>query len=74
MHKTPVLLKIIHFTFFSTDLFVCFFSKKHFYLKKCLCLFMLPHGVYLNGTSNLFVYLLIIFFLGHDWFGFFLSK
>ena len=36
----------------------------------CLCL---RHGIYLKGTSNLFVYLLIIF-LEHDWFGFFLNE
>ena len=36
----------------------------------CLCL---CHGTYLNSTSNVFPYLLIIF-LGHDRFGFFLKN
>ena len=36
----------------------------------CLCL---CHGAYLNNTSNVFAYLLIIF-IGHDWFEFFLNN
>ena len=36
------------------------------------CLY-LRHGAYLNSTSNVFAYLVIIF-LGHDWFGVFLNK
>ena len=58
----------------SNFAFVCFFSKKIFSPQKmfmsCLCL---RHRPYLNSTSNVFAYLLIIF-LGHDWFGFFLNK
>ena len=61
------------FTIFWTDqasrLFVSFQQKKNSPLKMfiwCLCL---HHGTYLNGTSNVFAYLLIIF-LGHDWFRF----
>ena len=55
--------------------FICLFLFKKTFLPQkmfmsCLCL---RHGIYLNGTSNQFVYLLIIF-LGHDWFGFFLNE
>ena len=70
MHITLVSLKNYSFHNFlnrSNFAFVCFFSRKIF-SQKCL-----HHGTYLNGTSNVFAYLLIIF-LGHDWFGFFLNK
>ena len=77
MHRTPVLLKNYSFHNFlnrSNFAFVCFFSKKIFSPQKmflsCLCL---RHGAYLNSTSNVFAHLLIIF-LGHYWFGFFLTK
>ena len=72
MHRTPVLLKHYSFHNFlnsSNFVFVCFFSKKNFSPQKCLSCFCLCHGAYLNSTSNVFTYLLIIF-LGHDWFGF----
>ena len=39
-------------------------------------MFMFPSwrlNMYLNSASNVFAYLLIIF-LGHDWFGFFLNE
>ena len=42
----------------------CFSPQKMF--MPCLCL---RHGAYLNGTSAVFAYLLILS-LGHDWFGF----
>ena len=45
---------------------VCFFSKKFFHFKIYFCL---GHGAYLNSTSNVFAYFLIIN-LGHYWFGF----
>ena len=71
MHMTPVSLKNYLFHTFlnrSNYTFVCLFSKKTNSPQKmfmsCLCL---RHGIYLNGTSNVFAYLLIIF-LGHDWF------
>ena len=76
MHITPVSLKNYSFHNFlnrSSFAFVCFFTKKNSPQKmfmSCLCL---RHGAYLNGTSNVFAYLLIIFF-GHDWFAFFLNK
>ena len=73
IHRTPVLLKKYWFhkrLNRSNFAFVCFFSKKNFHIKKCLCL---RHSAYLNSTSNIFTYLLIVF-LGHDWFGFFLNK
>ena len=77
MHITPVLLKNYSFHNFVNRLnfaFVCFCSKKKFLTQKLFmsCLY-LRHGVYLNSTSNVFAYLLIIF-LGQDWFGFFLNK
>ena len=69
MHITPVLLKIYSFHNFlkrSNFAIVCLFSKKNFSPQKifvsCLCL---DHGTYLNGTSNVFAYLLIIF-LGRE--------
>ena len=52
---------------------VCFFSKINSpqkMLMSCLCL---HHSTYMNGTSNVFTYLLIIF-LERDWFRFFLNK
>ena len=77
MHKTPVLLKNFAFHlfihFFTLPLFA-FFQKKTFLTsKKSLSCLYLRHGVYLNSTSNMFAYLLIIF-LGRNWFGFFLNK
>ena len=74
MHITPVSFKPIHFTIFWIDqtlrLFVSF-QKICFHLKKCLSRLCLRRGAYLNGTSNVFAYLLIIFLENH-WFGFFL--
>ena len=77
MLTTPVLLKNYSFHNVlnrSNFAFVCFFSKKmfspHEMFMSCLCL---RNGAYLNHTSNVFAYLLIIF-LGHNWFGFFLNK
>ena len=77
MHITPVLLKNYsshNFLNRSNFAFFCFFSKKNFSPQKmfmsCLCL---RHGTYLNSTSNVFAYLLIIF-LGRAWFWFFLNE
>ena len=51
-----------------------FWTDQNFWPQKMFmpCL-LLRHGAYLNGMCNVFAYLLIIF-LGHDWFGFFLNK
>ena len=70
MHRTPVLLKNYSFHNFlnrSNFAFVCFFSKRNFVspqkiFMSCLCL---RHGAFLNSTSSVFAYLLIIF-LGND--------
>ena len=62
MHITSVLLKNYSFRNFlnrSNFAFVCFFSKIIFSPQKNV------YGTYLNSTSNIFAYLLIIF-LGHD--------
>ena len=81
MSITPVLLKnySLHNFLNRSKLRVCLFlfkkTKKN-HIKKCLCHVYfydkaLTWTVHL--TSNVFAYLLIIF-LGHDWFGFFLNK
>ena len=75
-HNSSIAKKLFisHLSNRSDFAFVCFFSKKTFSPQKmfvsCLCL---CHGTYLNSTSNVFSYLLVIF-LGHDRFGFFLNK
>ena len=75
--KLQSCLKIIHFTTFWTDQTSCLFGffpkKKNFTSKNVDVMLCLCCGAYLNGISNVFVYLLIIF-LGHDWFVFFLNK
>ena len=73
MHAGPVSLKNHSFHDFlkRSIAFVCFLKGVPQKMSmSCLCL---RHGIYLNGSSNMFAYLLIIF-LGHDWFQFFLNK
>ena len=73
MHITPVSLKnYSFFTIFWTDR-VCFFSTKKLTSKHVYVMFMFTHGAYVNGTSKVFAYLLIIL-LERDWFGFFFNK
>ena len=76
MYVTPVLLKKYSFHDFlnrSNLAFVYFFLEKIFSSKNVYIILCLRHGAYLNSTSNVFTYLLIIF-LGNDWLGFFLNK
>ena len=66
--NSSIAKKNIHFTCFLRSNFksnfavVCFFFKKSFSPQKIFmsCLW-LCHGTYLNGTSNVFVHLLLIF-------------
>ena len=81
MHITPVSLKnySFHNLFEQIKLRVCLFlfkkkkKKKISPQKMCMSCLGLRHGTYLNGTSNVFSHLLIIF-LGYDWLRFFLNK
>ena len=50
-----------------------FKKKKNSPQKMFMSCSYLRHDAYLNSTSNVLAYLLIIF-LGRDWFGFFLNK
>ena len=75
MDITPALLKNYSFHNFlkrSNFAFVCFLKKNspQKMFMSCLCL---HHGACLNSTPNVLTYLLIIF-LEHVWFGFFLNK
>ena len=54
-------------------LYLLLFKKKFSPQKMFMSCSYLRHGAYLNSTSNVLAYLLIIF-LGRDWFGFFLNK
>ena len=52
---------------------VCYFSNEKLSPQEMVMLWLcLHHSTYLNSASNVFVYLLIIF-LRHDWFWFFLN-
>ena len=76
MHITLVSLKsyLFHNFLSRSNSFVCFiFFKNPLHQKMLMWYLCLRHGAYFNGTSNVFVSLLIIF-LGHDWFRFFLNK
>ena len=79
MHRTQVLLKkyiaVILQLFKQIKLCLWFFlfTKICSPQKNFMSCFCLRHGAYLNSTSNVFTYLLIIF-LGNDWPGVFLIK
>ena len=78
MHITPEMLK--NYSFYSflnrSNFLFASFQKKVVISKIVYAMFMFPSwrlNMYLNSASNVFAYLLIIF-LGHDWFGFFINE
>ena len=76
VHNSSIAKKLSSSQFFEQiklRVYLFLFQKKNSpqnMFMSCLCL---RHGAYLNGISNMFTHLLIIF-LGRDWFGFFLNK
>ena len=76
VHNSSIAKKLSSSQFFEQiklHVYLFLFQKKNSprnMFMSCLCL---RHGTYLNGISNMFTHLLIIF-LGRDWFGFFLNK